>query len=121
MVGIGLDQVGRANIPADVVGVIKITASGKTKEYEFNPANVPAQDAINPSVFRETVKNDPGLDRLWRSISTANDGIQVELMVMRNNPNTGKKEDGAIFHLYKTGARADEDAKVELSFKKKEK
>jgi hypothetical protein len=119
MVAIGLDEVGRANIPADTVGVITITAGSKTREYIFNPANVPGQEAINPSVFRETVRQDPGLDKLWRSISTANDGIAVELLVMRNNPDTGKKEDGAVFHLYKTGSQFTDDAKVQLSFKKK--
>jgi hypothetical protein len=68
IVSMGLDQIGRGNIPEGSFATMTVETETIKVKFAFDPKNVPAADAITPDTYKAATQ-DPGLSAVVSALS----------------------------------------------------
>jgi len=117
MVAIGLDQVGRDNIPGEARARITITMGASSRIFDFDPIYVPRPDAINTASMQYAFISEPGLKALELAIQQR--GSNAIRIFVERDESRGYFSKPVIRQTYKSGAHFAETASVKLTFVRK--
>lgn len=109
VVALGIEKVGRSNIPEGVMVKVTVETHAGSVDYLIEPGQVPASDKITPTVFREATHADAGLNSLWQSIVKGRDDLQVRVRVDRVDPSN-------VTFTYVMGRDFSEQASLKMTF-----